>query len=350
MPDEPSFEKNRVIVVTASDIHFAEDKKALTELGIKVGNRFSSGLAALDFVKYNPIQLIVADAAVRDMEVGKFLRLLKQDLLLQYIPVIVISSESSRQFVVEVVSSGCTGFVVRPYRLETLAEHVQMARELIAFNEIEEEQLGQADRMVGEGSYDEAIEHYKEIVQTEEDQAQKYFDMGMAYLARKKWGKAIIAFNKSIKLNQMFIKAYKGLARAYKGKGDMEAHQYYLKKAADEFARVGEFQEVKDLFAEIVKYDEHAPNPYNTLGIQLRKQKKYHEALAAYEKALELDPTDENILYNMAKALRFGGEEKRAVDSLDQALQINPAHGEARALFKEISGKEWSGSEAEVKE
>ncbi len=69
------------------------------------------------------------------------------------------------------------------------------------------------------------------------------------------------------------IKCYTGLAEAYKGKGDMEKYKYYLQKAADEYAKRDNFDEVKELFIKILKTDPNAPNPYNTLGIQFRKKR-----------------------------------------------------------------------------
>ena len=66
--------------------------------------------------------------------------------------------------------------------------------------------------------------------------------MGCRCLTRQKYGQAIIAFKKAININDLFAEAYKGLADAYKGKGEIEECKRYLQKAAEihaQFNRMG---------------------------------------------------------------------------------------------------------------
>ncbi len=65
-------------------------------------------------------------------------------------------------------------------------------------------------------------------------------------------------------------------------------------------------------------------NIYNRLGISLRKQGMWNEAVEAYFEAEKYAPKDENIQYNIALAYAEGGEQKKAVERVMQALGINP--------------------------
>ena len=65
-------------------------------------------------------------------------------------------------------------------------------------------------------------------------------------------------------------------------------------------------------------------NIYNRLGISLRKQGMWNEAVEAYFEAEKYAPKDENIQYNIALAFIEGGEMKKAVERIMQALGINP--------------------------
>ncbi len=67
-----------------------------------------------------------------------------------------------------------------------------------------------------------------------------------------------------------------------------------------------------------------AMNIYNRLGISLRKQGLWNEAVEAYAEAEKYAPKDENIKYNSALAYSEGGEHKKAVERLMLALGINP--------------------------
>jgi len=224
-----------------------------------------------------------------------------------------------------------------------LRNHLYYLVEIDKFGTIEEELIEEAEGKIRNGDFDQAIVDFKEIVETESDEAKEYFDQGVKYLVEKKYAKAIVAFKKVLKINDMFIKAYRGLANAYRGKGDMEQYQYYMQQAAEEYARLNEFEEVKSIFVQILKFDDNAPNPYNTLGIKLRKEKKYDMALDAYKQALKLDPYDENIYYNFARALYFSNYVDSSVKCLKKALKLNRDFEEARQLYHKISGKEWDG-------
>jgi tetratricopeptide (TPR) repeat protein len=204
-----------------------------------------------------------------------------------------------------------------------------------------QETVDQATVMIGQGRYEEAIGDLTLVVSHEEDQGKESFYKGCQFLVEKKWSEAIHAFNQSLSTNQTFLKAYEGLARAYQGKKDLDRYTYYLQKAADEYAKINNFAKVKKIFVEIVKYDVNAPNPYNTLGIRLRQEKQYKEAIDAYFKAIELSPEDENIHYNMSKAYYYDLQPEKSLDCIRLALTLSPGHEEALKMYRALTGVSW---------
>ncbi len=66
------------------------------------------------------------------------------------------------------------------------------------------------------------------------------------------------------------------------------------------------------------------PLMYNRLGLALRKQGRWRDAVSEYEEAETLAPQDENIQFNMAMALAEGKEWTQAAERVDKALRINP--------------------------
>jgi tetratricopeptide (TPR) repeat protein len=133
-----------------------------------------------------------------------------------------------------------------------------------------------------------------------------------------------------------------GLAEAYKGRGNVESFKKYLKKAAEVHAQFDHLEETKALFIEILKYESDTPNPFNTLGVNLRKQGDYPGALHAYRQALELTPSDENIHFNMAKALYYMGKLDESSTEVIAALLMNHGFTEAQKLYQRIHGKLWT--------
>ena len=63
---------------------------------------------------------------------------------------------------------------------------------------------------------------------------------------------------------------------------------------------------------------------FNKLGIALRGQGKWKEAIDNYSTALRISPDDEGLHYNMGMAYSDGGEKHMAVKCFDKALATNP--------------------------
>lgn len=90
----------------------------------------------------------------------------------------------------------------------------------------------------------------------------------------------------------------------------------------------GETGKADNIFERLVKLDaafqpEHK-HLFNDFGISLRKNRMYDQALNYYTRAMELTKADENLHYNMARALFEKGEMEAVAEHLGQALAINP--------------------------
>ncbi|MGE4298252.1 MAG: tetratricopeptide repeat protein [Desulfovibrionaceae bacterium] len=322
----------------------------IRHLPLEVAETFTMGAMAIAFLMSNKVDVVLCDSHLEDMSGIKFLQTLKTNRQLKNIPVVVITSVSDRNTVLDFISAGCSGYVIRPYNNDTFERHVTTALQLQRFEEIEVQQLGDAKRMLDMGNFDDAVEEFEEII-SQQESAQKYYDMGCHYLIKQKWGKAIVSFQKAIRLNDLYAEAYQGLAEAYKGKGELDKSKQYLQRAADIHAEFNRMEQVKALFVDILKMDSNAPNPFNTLGVKLRKQGDYVGALHAYTQAIGITPNDENIYFNMAKAYYFMEQYDQAEEKVTLALSLNSDFPEAAIMFKKLTSREWQDSNvASVKE
>ena len=330
-----------VFVATSQDSLFQETRDNLTRLGYSNCARFSSGKAAVEFIKFNPARIIIVDTEVEDLSIAEFVTALREVRQAEYLHILVISSERAEEFVLGVISAGCSGLVLRPYTLPALEKHMIQSGKLEHAPDSDRETVEQAETLIVQGRYEDAIGDLTLVVNQEDEQASRLFFRGCQFLVDKKWSDAIQAFNQSLARNQTFIKAYEGLAQAYLGKNDTERYRHYLQKAAEEYAKLNNFAKVKKIFVEIVKYDINAPNPYNTLGIRLRQEKQYKEAIQAYFQAVQLSPKDENIHYNMAKAYFCDAQPANALECIKLALGLSPEHLEALKMYRLLTGVSW---------
>jgi len=330
-----------VFVATSQDSLFQETRDHLNRLGYANCARFSSGKSAVEFIKYNPARIIIVDTEVEDLSMAEFVTALREVRQAEFLHILVISSDRTEEFLLCVISAGCSGLVLRPYTLAALEKHMLQSAKLEQTPDSDRETVKQAETMIVQGRYEDAIGDLTLVVSQEDEQAGRLFYRGCQHLVDKKWSDAIHAFNQSLARNQTFIKAYEGLAQAYLGKNDIDRYRYYLQKAADEYAKLNNFAKVKKIFVEIVKYDINAPNPYNTLGIRLRQEKQYKEAIKAYFQAVQLSPKDENIHYNMAKAYFCDAQPPKALECIKLALALSPEHLEALKMYRLLTGVAW---------
>ncbi|MBG0791206.1 MAG: tetratricopeptide repeat protein [Desulfovibrionaceae bacterium] len=63
---------------------------------------------------------------------------------------------------------------------------------------------------------------------------------------------------------------------------------------------------------------------FNRLGIALRGQGKWKEAIENYQNALAISPDDEGLHYNMGMAYFDGGDKRKAARCFEDALKRNP--------------------------
>src|SRR5258708_39363800 len=64
-------------------------------------------------------------------------------------------------------------------------------------------------------------------------------------------------------------------------------------------------------------------------AIELSRMKSWDEAISSYRKALALEPNDASTHYNLALALKYKGDAKRAAEEFEAALQLKPKWADA---------------------
>ncbi len=329
-----------VVIVSKNEDNARRDRRSLASFRPQRVEVFASGQKALAFLSANHADMVLVDSHIEDMDAMQFLRAARRDLRLRDVPVVMVTANTSREQVLDAIAQGCAGYILRPYSEDTFAKHVLRGCQVERVTEIERQQIADARDMMAAGNFDDAIEAFEEII-SEQSQAQKYYDMGCRCLVRQKFGQAIIAFKKAIKINDLFAEAYKGLADAYKAKGELDEFKRYLQKAAEVHAQFNRLEETKELFIEILKYDPLSPNPFNSLGVKLRKSGDLAGALHAYTQALTLTPEDENIHFNISKAYYFMGNVESAKVSVEKALELSPGFEEGRRLYRKLYNREY---------
>ncbi|MFV0423506.1 tetratricopeptide repeat protein [Oleidesulfovibrio sp.] len=322
-----------VLIASANDRHVTVDKSVLKQLSITKTQVASSVSEALrPFQHHCGPDLVLIDDILEDSSGLELLRRMRQEGAEAYVPCVMVSLQNSRDSVLHAIAAGCSGYVLRPYSIATIEKHLDAALASARLPQSVQRSFENARKMLEQGNYAEAISEYAELV-SEDDLAKQSFNDGTRQLLVGNFGAAIEAFNKALALNRQYAEAHKGLAEVYKASGDMAGYQRHLQAAADIYAQQDNHQQVKELFVEILRLNPDAPNPYNTLGVRLRKSGDFENALSAYFQAEELSPDDENLCYNIARAFLGLDDRRNALAYLERALMLNPDFTHAEALY-----------------
>lgn len=81
-----------------------------------------------------------------------------------------------------------------------------------------------------------------------------------------------------------------------------------------------------DLALKAIRYDNLDARGYGALGFAQLYKKRHDECLAAYERAIELNPNDADLLAEMGDALAYAEQPERGVEMLERAIRLNPYH------------------------
>ncbi len=98
----------------------------------------------------------------------------------------------------------------------------------------------------------------------------------------------------------------------------------------------GQYEKARDIYADDETLRSLIVRQYNLSGISYRKEKRYAEAVAEFKKALQVEPQDEGLYYNMSRSYLEKGDLERAKGAALEALKINGDFKEGRDLLQHI--------------
>lgn len=83
-----------------------------------------NGKEALEILVNDWVDLVVTDYNMPDMNGMELINEMKKDDILQAIPVLVVTTEGSRQKVEEFLAKGAAGYVKKPFTPEAIRDHI----------------------------------------------------------------------------------------------------------------------------------------------------------------------------------------------------------------------------------
>lgn len=116
-----------VLIVDDSMLIRQVVRKVLKQVGIipEVLHEANDGKEALDIVNAHPVDLILSDINMPNMDGLQFLMHLRQMESKQDIPVIMVSTEGSEETMQEALELGANGYVLKPFTAEAMVAQLR---------------------------------------------------------------------------------------------------------------------------------------------------------------------------------------------------------------------------------
>lgn len=97
-------------------------RKTLSLSGFQVGTcvEAANGKEALEMLPQHPVDLVLSDINMPEMNGVEFLWQLRQDARWKHLPVVMITTETSEAIVKEAIELGARGYLRKPFRPEQI--------------------------------------------------------------------------------------------------------------------------------------------------------------------------------------------------------------------------------------
>ncbi len=167
--------------------------------------------------------------------------------------------------------------------------------------------------------YKKAIEQFKQVIELTPDNYRGYSNLGGMYYFLERWSEA----------RKMFEKAFE-IKKTYQVASNL-ATLYYIEGNFAEAARVYEI--ALDLSShDFVVWGNLASTYYRLPNMGEKAIKTYYRAIELGEERRSINPSDPDVLSNLAGYYSMVGDSSKAVELVEQAIQLDP--DDARIMYQ----------------
>lgn len=168
-----------------------------------------------------------------------------------------------------------------------------------------EDIVSEAQAFLNSGDLPRAIEAYQRAISKFPRDANLHYQLAIAYQRQGTISEAISRVDMAIQLRPQAV-FFNFLGACYLYRNEPSAAELCFRRA--------------------MQLDPKFPDPYNNLGLSLLNLKRYQDAGTVLKEALQLAPTDVNLLCNVARVELETGHAERALDLFDQAHALQPSN------------------------
>ncbi len=299
---------------------------------------------------------------------------------LENLALVLLAADANRDNVSLMAELEVSGCLVKPFEIAALEKKfLQISRQRANPPE-HVKMIYQGEKRLSEHNHKDALEFFRASQQIK-NSARVNVHIGEAFEKLTKYDMAHNHYDKAIGINDKYVRAYSFAAtlhmRLSKGRlalpyleeanklspfnafrqyslGDIYlntgdepsaygAFEYAVKidpsfsrEIAEKFLEYGNSESAEYFFRKSLSVEKNKVDVLNRLGIALRKQGKWQEAIKVYSKIVRLDSNNAGIHFNMGHSYSVGGMFEQAGNCFKSALRLDPSLSEASGELKKI--------------
>ncbi len=123
--DPKGFDDMKILVVDDMSSMRGVMLQMLASLGHSETDEASNGLQALKLLRQNEYDLLITDLHMPNLDGQQLLEKVRHDKKLHDLPVLMVSCEDDKKIVKDLIAGQVTGFMVKPFNLNTLKKQLQ---------------------------------------------------------------------------------------------------------------------------------------------------------------------------------------------------------------------------------
>ncbi len=358
-------------------------KNMLKQMGVESVLEADDGTTALQTLTENDnCKFALLDWNMPRMTGLNAAKEIRANVPIQDTPILLITAEVENHQIAQAGEVGINGYIIKPFVLKTLQDKIEHIIEARHNPPEHVKLLKKGEELIRHGEYQQALGIFEQVKDMKET-ARVHVHIGETFELLGDFTKAHGSYAEAARQNPKFLKAYVKTADLHLKQGnDNEALESLIKATdlspgnperhiaigkihlkngheskaehafnaairheakcstdiAEELLKIGKAELAERYFRHSLSKQVDTVHTYNRLGIALRRQGKWQEAIHEYEIAIKIDPSDEGLYFNMAKSYMEGGNTGMAEKFFRKALQINPdlttAKNELDALKK----------------
>ncbi len=245
------------------------------------------------------------------------------------------------------IITSCTTIAVDPFATEKERTDAELDAEYYA-------ELG--DSLRKEGEYEKAVVEFNKAIKLDPTYDWAFAHRGEAFRQNEEYGKAIADFDKAIELDPDYAWAFASRGDSYRllenydqaiadfnKTIELDPYHWAYAHRGETWRQSGEYEKAISDFTLAIEDKENYPWAYGRRGECYRMIDGYELAMADFDRAIELDPENDYAYASRGQTYRKMGDFLKALVDFNKALELNDDYAwviEKRdELYKEMESK-----------